>query len=300
MARPPLVLTIEQEKNLGALIQSRSRPWLSLSALLALSLTARAGDSILAGTIIVVALAKDHVVVAADSRLGASNGTTVASVDDTYCKIAPLQGKTLFAAAGIVTDPDRNWSADNEMAVAIYSSPPAGRMDTEAGRSAMGRWAESMIRKLTSLPRKQLLAYVAANDGVAATGILAGMDKDANSWAVVSKIAFDGSQGLAHSESSIAPPGSEAKYFGLGKSEIAIEFDHGDTPRATAERVQWDGMNLSGIEFARFKARRLVELTIAHTANNADVGGPVDEIELDAGGLHWIQVKPHCAPEDQH
>jgi len=253
-----------------------------------------ASESITAGTIVIVAQAKNYVIFAADSRVGASNGSAVASVDDTYCKIGPLHGNTLFAAAGIVTDPTRSWAADTEMdkvLVQAFHGQPMGSADGEA---AAGRWAEAMTQKLFALPRNQLMAYTKSNDGVAATGVLAGIDQDGSTWVHVSKISFDSARGLFHQESDMAWSGSATRYFGLGQSEIAVEFEHGSTSRAIDERAQWKERNLSGRDFERFKARRLVELTIQYLPNKSDVGGPVDEIELDANGPHWIQVKPHC------
>jgi hypothetical protein len=269
--------------------------FLALAALLATSPNARAGGSITAGTIVIVAQARDYIIFAADSRVGASNGTAVASVDDTYCKIAPLRGNTLFAAAGIVTDPIRSWAADTEMDAVLLQAPPTERMSASDGASALSRWAESMIRRLASVPPAQLLAYTRSNDGVAATGVLAGIDKGGSTWVHVSKITADGAAGLSHQETTPAWHGPATQYFGLGQSEIAVEFDHGSTARAIAERAHWKDLNSSGREFDRFKARRLVELTIQYLPNKSDVGGPIDEIELDANGPHWIQVKPHCS-----
>jgi len=261
---------------------------------LAASPHAHAKESITAGTIVIVAQAKNYVIFAADSRVGASNGTAVASVDDTYCKIGPLHGNTLFAAAGIVTDPARSWAADTEMDVVLVQNFQGKPMGSADGESAVGRWAEAMTQKLLALPRNQLMAYTKSNDGVASTGVLAGIDQDGSTWVHVSKISFDSARGLFHQESDMAWSGSATRYFGLGQSEIAVEFDHGTTSRATAERVQWKERNLDGIEFDRFKARRLVELTIQYLPKKNDVGGPIDELELDANGPYWIQVKPHC------
>lgn len=273
----------------------RARIFLWQCLLLAASPDARAIESITSGTIVVVAQAKNYIILAADSRVGASNGTAVASVDDAYCKIAPLRGNTLFAAAGIVTDPIRSWAADTEMDRVLAGTPQTERMGSADGASALGRWAELMMQRLFTLPRDQLLAYTKSNDGVAATGVLAGIDKDGATWVHVSKISFDSARGLSHQESDAPWSGSTTKYFGLGQSEIAVEFDHGSTPRALAERAHWKEMNLSVPDFDRFKARRLVELTIQYLPNKSDVGGPIDEIELDAHGQHWLQVKPHCA-----
>lgn len=269
-----------------------------LALLLTVAPHARATDSIIAGTIVIVAQAKSYIIFAADSRVGASNGTYVASVDDTYCKIGPLHGNTLFAAAGIVTDPARSWSADTEMDKVLVENWHGARMGRTDGESALRQWAESIMEKLVLLPRNQLVAYTRSNDGVAATGVLAGIDKDGSPWVHVSTLKLDGAHGLVHQESDKTSRGSATRYSGLGQSEIAVEFDHGSTDRAIDERAQWTEKNLSGIEFDRFKARRLVEVTIQYLPNKSDVGGPVDELELDVNGAHWIQVKPHCAPQN--
>ena len=240
----------------------------------------------------IVAQAKDYIIFAADSRVGASNGTVVASVDDTYCKIDPLHGNTLFAAAGIVTDPTRSWSADTEMDKVLvenwHGAGWAGR--TAKRRRPMGRIDDPKTR----LFLESIDGLHKSNDGVAATGVLAGFDKDGGPWVHVSTISLDAARELGHQESDMTSHGSATRYSGLGQSEIAVEFDHGSTGRAIEERAQWKEKNLSGIEFDQFKARRLVELTIQYLPNKSDVGGPIDELELDANGPHWIQVKPHC------
>jgi hypothetical protein len=61
-----------------------------------------------------------------------------------------------------------------------------------------------------------------------------------------------------------------------------------------AERSAWKRNGLKGVVFDRFKTRRLVELTILYHPDKLEVGGPVDEIELDATGLRWIRVKVNC------
>ena len=253
-----------------------------------------AGQSITAGTIVIVAQAKDYIIIAADSRVGASNGTSVTSIDDSYCKIAPLGGDTIFAAAGVVTDPARSWAADTEMDKVLPATPQNERMSSADGASALGRWAAAMIQKLFRVPRDQLIVYTQSNGGVAAAAMLAGLGKDGRTWVQVSKIVSDGAGNLSHQESETAPPSSATEYFGLGQSAIAVEFDHGETARAVAERAEWRKTDLDGIAFDRFKARRLAELTIEYIPDKSDVGGPIDEMELDAHGQHWIQVKPHC------
>lgn len=253
-----------------------------------------AADAITAGTIIIVAQARDYILFAADSRIGTSNGTAVSSVDDTYCKIAPLHGNTLFAAAGIVTGPARTWAADTEMDQILIETLSGQPVSGAAAQSALRVWGDSMARRLLALPRNQLISYIQSNDGVAAAGVLAGIDRDGSAWVHVSRIGLNDVRELSHQESDMTSRNASTKYFGLGQSEIAIEFDHATTPRAIAERARWKSMDLSGREFDRFKARRLVELSIQYLPNKSDVGGPVDEAELDLHGQRWLQVKSNC------
>ena len=100
------------------------------------------------------------------------------------------------------------------------------------------------------------------------------------------------SHGPTFKLTSADPP---TEYYSLGKGDIYQEFEADrKSDRAIAERKSWEHMGLLGTAFDELKARRLVELTIKYHADKREVGGPVDEIELDANGFRWVQVKKNC------
>ena len=80
----------------------------------------------------------------------------------------------------------------------------------------------------------------------------------------------------------------------LTKQTEATEKIKGSIAIAIEERRAWSRKNMTGQLFDRFKTYRLVELTIMYHPNKTDVGGPVDEIELDPSGVRWLHRKSNC------
>jgi hypothetical protein len=43
-------------------------------------------------------------------------------------------------------------------------------------------------------------------------------------------------------------------------------------------------------------AIRLVQLTMTYHPKKADVGGPIDALEIKRKGIRWVERKPGCNP----
>ena len=126
------------------------------------------------------------------------------------------------------------------------------------------------------------------------TGLLAGVEKTGGTWIHVMMLNYANGflSPLGYVLNSDDPP---TVYTSVGKYDIFHEFEgEKKSSRAIAERTAWEHTGLLGTTFDEFKARRLVELTIMYHADKLQVGGPVDEIELDANGVRWVQVKKNC------
>ncbi len=245
------------------------------------------------GTIIVIAQTKNRVIIAADSRIETTvNGTVIQGIDDSFCKIAALGGDVVFTAAGLVSDGKHSWTAVSEAIAAIANTRHGSRISGSEGDLVLVNWAEAMRQNFREFSNEQLSAY--AYDGHLTTGLLAGVEKTGGTWVHAMMLnyanGFLSLQGyVLHSDD---PP---TAYTSLGKYDIFHEFEgEKKTSRAIAERTAWEHTGLLGTKFDEFKVRRLVELTIMYHADKREVGGPVDEIELDANGVRWVQVKKNC------
>jgi hypothetical protein len=259
-----------------------------------------AADHIHSGTIIVIAQTKDRIIMAADSRSTETvDGVTMTELDDNACKIAVFRGDTLFTAAGILRDRREQWTSMSE-ALAVLRTAPQGRIESGQGEAMLDKWADAMTKRVGAFSSDQLLAYSSNNAGHIATGILAGIGSDKQLWLRAAILSYSVASGLSHQRYMMVPKGSATAYYFVGKPEIGLEFERDkSSTRALQERASWARLNLSGAALDRFKARRLVELTVLYHSPNVEVGGPVDEVELDAKGARWLQLKPNCSRIDR-
>jgi hypothetical protein len=255
---------------------------------------AAAADYINSGTIIVIAQTKHRIIIAADSRSAVTpDGITAKSVDDNACKIAAFGRNVVFSAAGILGNHGKKWTAISQAVDAVTTSAP-GPIGSKQGGAILHKWAGSMIQRLRVFSFDQLLSYSTVNEGHIATGVLAGIDKDKQAWLRAVMIDFSNVGEVSHQSYTLTSNDPPTAYYFIGKSEIGLEFERGKSSRAIKERASWDRKNLSAASLDRFKARRLVQLTIMYHSNKTDVGGAVDEIEVNASGVRWLHVKPNC------
>jgi hypothetical protein len=268
----------------------------SLLAVLLMSPNSIPSGIMATGTIVVIAQTTRNVIVAADSRSGTSTGSTVEGTDDSFCKIVALPGKTVFTAAGILGNRARDWTAASEMRAVIEHRSVGTLVEDAQGDALLQLWAEAIMKRIAEFPPIQIAAYADANEGKLITGILAGLGREGTVWlhATILNYAKDGTLSYqSYRMTSADPP---TAYYGLGKTDIFNEFERDKiSARAINECKSWEDLCLNGRTFDQYKARRLVELTIQYHIPREDVGGLVDEIELNASdGQHWIQVKPQC------
>jgi hypothetical protein len=253
------------------------------------------GQSITTGTIVVFAQTKTRVIIAADSRAGTvHNGTAVQRIDDSYCKIVPLGRYLVFTATGILGDGNQAGNATSIAITAFSAAPQSEKISIQEGENILARWASSMMKDFRKLSQESLSSYAEASSGILTNGVLVGTERAGHVWISVAQIFYK--NGVITAENfNLTSSDPSTTYNAVGKGEIYQEFEVEKTSsRAVAERLAWNKKGLKGVPLDRFKARRLVELTILYHTNKVDVGGPVDEIEIDANGAHWIQVKRNC------
>jgi hypothetical protein len=252
-------------------------------------------DYIDSGTIIVIAQTKERIIIAADSRSGeTTDGVTVKSVDDSACKIAAFRRDSVFSAAGILRDRENKWTSMSEALDVLRTAAP-GPIGSRQGEAILDRWADAMAQRVRVFSSDQLLAYSSNNAGHILTGVLAGIEDDKQPWLRAVMVNFSSAAGFSHQSYTLISNDPPTAYYFLGKPAIGLEFERDkSSSRAVKERASWNRENLTGPSLDRFKARRLVELTIMYHSPKTEVGGAVDEVELDASGVRWLHVKPNC------
>jgi hypothetical protein len=262
------------------------------------------------GTVIVVGVSQDKVVIAADTRSASQDSHG-------RCKVAVLGGKLLYGAAGVVADTasalPNAWVFD-AMGVAKTSFDGAPkRMQACAASSscpsdpksvpenvAQG-WLESIMGNLSTA------SYVAMDDwklGAGVTGIVAGIGPSGDMEAVVDQVVCqkpDGQNAEAadkprsncqpHLDFSkkILPPKGRTVWIPLGISDTANEYLRQTSDRAKAEVQEWPKLQEWQIAY------RLVDLTLAYSQKKDYVGGPIEVVELRRNGtVTWIQNPQSC------
>ncbi len=291
---PPRGLAKSTALETGSVFEEMKSLHIIASVLLALP-HPRAGQPMASGTIIVIAQTKNRVIIAADSRTETTvNGTVIQGIDDSSCKIAALSGDVVFTAAGLLSDGKHSWTAVSEAIAAVANTPHGSRISGAESDLVLVNWAEAMKRNFREFSNEQLSAYAYAGDGRLTTGLLAGVEKTGGTW--IHAMMLNYANGFLFPQGYVLnsddPP---TAYTSVGKYDIFHEFEgEKKSSRAIAERTAWEHTGLLGTTFDEFKARRLVELTIMYHADKLEVGGPVDEIELDANGVRWVQVKKNC------
>jgi hypothetical protein len=252
-------------------------------------------NSVTHGTIIVIGKSPRRVILAADSRVGRTQtGVGIESVDDSYCKIAALGGHTVFGSSGVIgNSTTADWTA---LSLATAIATPSTRMNREEGLKFILSWSNSIIKKLAVFSPEQLSAVALQNDGQITTGVLAGMNDDGTTWAQAVTVRYSASVGLTVPTSYDLIAKEHMEYFALGKGEIVREFVDKTSERAKVENAQWAKLKIKrGTRlFDEFEAKRLVDLTIGLEPDKASVGGPIDEVVLDARGSRWLSLKPNC------
>ena len=254
-------------------------------------------DSVTHGTIIVVGKSPERVILAADSRIGSTQtGIGVERINDSYCKLAALGGHTVFGASGVIGNGNGDWTA---VSLATAIPTPSTPMSREDGLGFLLSWSNSIIQKLSGLSPEQLRAIASQNDGNITTGVLAGVNRDDTTWAQAVIVQYSVIAGLAVPKSYDLIANKRMEYFTLGKGEIVREFVDKTSRRATVENARWAKLRskMGQRAFEEFKTRRLADLTIKLYPDKSAVGGPIDEVALDADGVRWISLKSNCPAE---
>ena len=264
------------------------------------------------GTVIVVGVSQNKVVIATDSH---------SATQDNHgrCKVAVLGGKVLYGAAGVVADTvaglPNAWIFDAlGVAKTSFEGAPKRMQACAASSScpsdpkslpenvAQG-WLDSMLSSLSTA------SYVGADDwklGAGVTGIVAGVGSSGDMEAVVDQVVCQkpdpqtagadakprgNCQPHLDFSKKIIPPKGQTVWIPLGISDTANEYLRQTSDRAKAEVQEWPKLQEWQVAY------RLVDLTLAYSQKKDYVGGPIEVVELRRNGtVIWIQ-NPQSCPE---
>ncbi len=243
------------------------------------------------GSAVIFAASRDKIVIGADSRevilspIGRS---------DRYdkCKIVTLNGKFVFAAVGKSghhsgEHPEATWD------VFALARAIAGRN----GKDSLEQIATAWGNEVAALDDKDAQRRIPGSEVFEGQhGIFLGfVDGRPASYQVVVEKAPTGhyqpqTQQVELHDGSLIPSGHAR--------DVAVEIAEGKTDRAkrwmadfrrdhASELTTWDAAMAPLIE-------RVLELSINYSAEKDDVGLPIDLIEIDSSGTHWLRKKPNC------
>jgi hypothetical protein len=261
------------------------------------------------GTLIVIGYSQNQVVIAADSRQAEPDGL----YSDDGCKIAALSDNLLFVSAGSAKrTPDgtiMQWDATRE---ARTSYKDSSRLDMMSGYfSTMMdlyafKWVSMMAREIRDYSSPQEIAAL-TDHRLIVQGSFIGLDDGKLPYVSQSNIVANVIPGKPTTISSIPVPTHPPKnlrFAAIGMSGVFLEYEAGKSARSRqwASELAQRLKSVPATDHNVTKAIFLVELSIrygtdmvAQTTHVTALGGPVDAVELRAGGkVKWIQRKANC------
>lgn len=277
---------------------------------LVVTLGGRAEAQIDFGSVIVIGVSQNKVVVAADTHSASQDSRG-------RCKIAVLGGKLLFGSAGVVADSatalPNVWVFDSTGAAKTAFAGAPRKMQACAASTSCASdpkslpenvaegWLDSVTDNLGTA------AYVGADDwklGAGVTSIVAGIGPSGEMEAVVDQVvcqkpdvpnAEAGQKPQSNCQphldfsKKVTAPKGQTVWIPLGITDTANEFLRQTSDRAKAEVQEWPNLQEWQIAY------RLVDLTLAYSQKKDNVGGSIEVVELRRNGtVTWVQNPQSC------
>jgi hypothetical protein len=245
------------------------------------------------GTVVVIGWSRTKVVVAVDSRGYDDNE----KYRDDICKIVRLDDHSVFTAAGNIIHAYRGralWDAQKEALYAFKEAP-----NTHSPRllkTAATSWGDDMVVRVNqALKEDPAGSKHMLEKNIFLTGVFAGFENGSTAMHQV-EIVFDSASQRAKQNFYTEHHTTTVEFGALGRNEIVNEVVADKTHFAKAEQRKWTTAERR-IPLRDRDVRwaiRLVQLTMEYHPQKADVGGPVDALEITRRGIRWIDRKPEC------
>jgi hypothetical protein len=253
------------------------------------------------GTVVVLEVGGDYIVIAADSlRLGPDPG----EVSHSACKIAKLSDQFVFATSGISGHPSVaktpgsvTWNVYDiaTQEYAVLANEHTAHLIQKLAAAYGERLADRINKDLKLEPEGPLRAYLAKH-GVG-TAVFAGFDEEHHRVILEVRVGIQspGATVVEYATRLLTAGDETTEAMVFGDSAIAGELNEGKTDRSrswqSAMSLQLRGQGLK--DRLLFKAEYVADLTARYDPNQ--VGGPIDVIHVTRnGGVTWVRRKSAC------
>jgi hypothetical protein len=266
-----------------------------LFLVIARSMGASVGVQSTSGTVVVIGWSRTKIAIAVDSRGYDDNE----KYRDDICKIVRLGDHSVFTAAGNIIHAYKGralWDAQKE---ALHAFKEArGTNSPRLLRTAARSWGDSMVTEIDQALQEDFTGSKhMLEKNIFLTGVFAGFENGATAMYQV-EIVFDPASQRAKQNFYTERHATTVVFGALGRNEIVNEVVADKTNFAKAEQRKWATAERK-IPLRDRDVRwaiRLVQLTMEYHPQKADVGGPINALEITRRGIRWVERKPGCNP----
>src|ERR1700683_3519502 len=269
-------------------MKCRLEVWTLILLVLACGVHLRCGLQSTTGTVVVIGWSRTKIVIAVDSRGFDDNEKN----RDDICTIARLEDRSVFTAAGNIIHAHNGralWNAQKEAIHAFQEAQNAGTQ--RLLKTAAGNWGEHMVATINqALKDDPAGSKLMLDKNIFLTGVFLGFENGSTAMYQV-EIVFDASTQQAKENFYTEHHTTAIEFGALGRNEIVNEVVAGTTHFARAEQRKWAAAERSiSIKDRDVRwAIRLVQLTMEYHPQRADVGGPIDALEITRRGIRWVE-----------
>jgi hypothetical protein len=253
------------------------------------------GQQSATGTVVVIGWSQTKIVIVVDSRGFDDDGKH----RDDICKIVRLDDHSVFTAAGNIIhahDGHALWDAQREASRAFQAAQKSAA--PLPLKTTAKDWGARMVANINqSLKLDPSGSMLMLEDNIFLTGVFIGFENGSTAMYQV-EIVFAPAIRQARQNFYIERHHRTIQFAALGRNEIVTEVVAGKTHFAKAEQQKWlaSETNIPIVDRDVRWAIRLVQLTMEYHPHKADVGGPIDALEIARKGIRWVQRKPACQP----
>jgi hypothetical protein len=246
------------------------------------------------GTIVVLAFTRSKAILIADGHMIGARHKSI----DNKCKIAASSGRFLFSIAGVAGG--ENWDAFStarRIADAQLAEGPATRSQM---MNIVNTWGAETVAWWKTIPEISVAGAFSVNGPRLMSALFCMRLDDGTIVYYVAQVLVDDPQSRHFTVDlkEQVPPAEAFRIGAFGETDIADQLlfhlpRKALLPVIRDELKRWKSLR-ENEETARFKAQRIVDLTIANSRYGSLVGGDINHVEMDQAGIHWQTDNAEC------